>query len=45
MKLLIRQRIFSWTDNYDVYDQNGRPRYEVEADFFTIGHRIRVCLS
>ena len=42
MKLLIRQRIFSWTDNYDVYDAGGRPRYAVESDLFTIGYRIRV---
>ena len=22
MKLLIKQRVFSWTDTYDVYDEN-----------------------
>lgn len=42
MQLLIRQRIFSWTDSYDVYDETGQPRYEVRAEFFTLGHQIHV---
>lgn len=41
-KLLINQRVFSWTDTYDVYDENGNPKYFVKADIFTIGHRIRI---
>ena len=41
-KLLIKQKVFSWTDQYDVYDEMGNPRYFVKADMFTIGHRIRV---
>lgn len=41
-RLLIRQKVFSWTDTYDVYDEFGNPKYYVKADFFTIGHRIRV---
>jgi len=42
MKLYIRQRIFSWTDSYDVYDEDGQPRYEVKAEFFSFGHQIHV---
>lgn len=42
MKLLIRQRVFSWTDSYDVFDEQGEPRYAVKADFFTLGHQIHV---
>lgn len=42
MKLLIKQRVFSWTDTYDVYDENEMPKYFVKSDFFSIGHRIRV---
>ncbi len=42
MKLLIRQRVFSWTDSYDIYDQFGSPRYEVRAEFFSLGHQIHV---
>lgn len=41
-QLLIKQKVFSWTDTYDVYDQQGYPKYFVKADMFTIGHRIRV---
>lgn len=42
MKLLIRQRMFSWTDSYDVYDETGTARYEVRAEFLTLGHQIHV---
>lgn len=41
-QLLIKQKVFSWTDTYDVYDSSGNPKYFVKADFFSIGHRIRV---
>lgn len=41
-QLLIKQKVFSWTDTYDVYDSSGNPKYYVKADFFSIGHRIRV---
>lgn len=42
MKLRIRQRIFSWTDSYDIYDEWGSPKYEVRADFLALGHHIHV---
>lgn len=42
MKLLIKQRVFSWTDSYDVYDEQGQARYAVSAEFFSLGHRIHV---
>lgn len=42
MQLLIKQRVFSWTDSYDVYDENGVPRYFVKAEFFALGHQIHV---
>ena len=42
MKLLIKQRVFSWTDSYDVFDENGNPKYFVKAEFLTLGHRIHV---
>lgn len=42
MKLLIKQRVFSWTDSYDVYDENGNPKYFVKAEFFALGHQLRV---
>lgn len=42
MELMIKQRIFSWTDSYDVYDETGEARYFVEAEFLTLGHQIHV---
>ena len=42
MELLIKQRVFSWTDAYDVYGQDGQAKYFVKGDFFSLGHRIRV---
>ena len=42
MELHIRQRIFSWGDSYDVYDDTGEARYEVRSAFFSLGHQIHV---
>lgn len=42
MKLLIKQRVFSWTDAYDVYDETGTPKYYVKAEFFSFGHQIHI---
>lgn len=42
MELLIKQRVFSWTDSYDVYDETGTPKYFVKADFFSFGHQIHI---
>ena len=42
MKLCIRQRVFSWGDTYDVYDENGNARYVVESQLFSIGHQLHV---
>ena len=42
MKLYIKQRVFSWTDTYDVYDENENPKYFVKAEFLSIGHNIHI---
>lgn len=42
MKLLIRQRVFSWTDSYDVYDESGDAKYFIKAEFFALGHQLHV---
>lgn len=42
MQLQIRQRVFSWTDHYDIFDEMGNPRYEVWTEFFALGHQIHV---
>ena len=42
MRLLIKQRVFSWTDSYDVYDENGNAKYFIKAEFFALGHQLHV---
>ena len=42
MELLIKQRVFSWTDAYDVFDSSQNAIYFVKGDFFSLGHRIRI---
>lgn len=42
MKLLIKQRVFSWSDTYDIYDEQGNVRYFVKAEVFSLGHQIHV---
>ena len=42
MQLLIKQRVFSWTASYDVYDETGEARYFVKAELFSFGHQIHV---
>lgn len=42
MQLLIKQRVFAWGDTYDIYDENGNPRYYVKGKVFSLGHQIHV---
>ena len=42
MRLLIKQRVFSWGDTYDVYDEQGNVKYYVKAEIFSLGHKIHV---
>lgn len=42
MELLIKQRVFSWTDAYDVYDATGAAKYFVKGEFFSLGHKIHI---
>lgn len=42
MSLIIRQRIFTLTDTYDICDHTGRPRYSVWTEFLTLGHHIHI---
>lgn len=30
MKLLMKQRVFSWTDTYDVYDEAGNKKADLK---------------
>ncbi len=32
----------TWTDSYDIYDENGNAKYFVKAEFFAFGHQLHV---
>ncbi len=41
MKLLFKQRFFSWLDSYDIYDENGNTVYTVEGKL-SFGHCLDI---
>ncbi len=41
MKLRFRQRIFSWLDSYDIYDEYGNTVFTVEGRL-SWGHRLHI---
>ena len=42
MKFLIKQRAFSWSDTFDIYDEYENKKYFVQAEFLSLGHRLHV---
>lgn len=41
MKLLFKQRFFSWFDSYDIYNENGDTLYTVEGKI-SWGHKLHI---
>ena len=41
MKLLFKQRLFSWFDSYDIYDEASRVIYTVKGEL-SWGHLLRI---
>lgn len=41
MKLLFKQRFFSWLDSYDIYDESGDVLYTVKGEL-ALGHCLKV---
>ena len=41
MKLLFKQRFFSWFDSYDIYDEAGNTVYEVKGQL-SWGHCLKI---
>lgn len=39
MKLLFKQRFFSWFDSYDIYNEDGQVIYQVEGRL-SWGHKL-----
>lgn len=41
MRLLFKQRLFSWLDSYDIYDEDGNAIYTVKGEI-SFGHLLRI---
>lgn len=41
MRLMFKQRLFSWFDSYDIYDENGEVVYTVEGQI-SWGHCLKI---
>lgn len=41
MRLLFKQRFFSWLDSYDIYDEDGNTVYVVKGEL-SWGHRLQI---
>ena len=41
MKLIFKQRLFSWFDSYDIYDEAGNTVFTVKGELFW-GHLLRI---
>ncbi len=42
MKLYVKQKVFSWGDNFTVKDAMGEDRYIVKGEVFTFGNKLHV---
>lgn len=42
MKLYIRQRVFSLTDRYDIYDEFENPYFHVQSEFLTLTPKLHL---
>ena len=41
MRLLFKQRFFSWLDSYDIYDEDGNTVFVVKGEL-SWGHRLQI---
>ena len=41
-KLLIRQKIFSWGERFEVKNEHDETVYRVEGELFSLGHKLHV---
>ena len=42
MKLYIKQHIFTWGDQFSIYDEMGSEKYYVEGEVFTWGKKLHL---
>jgi len=42
MNYYIKQRIFSWSDRFEIYDEKGNEVYFVEGEVFSLGKKLHL---
>lgn len=42
MRLYIKQKVFSWSDEFTVKDEGGSDRYYVKGELFSFGHKLHI---
>ena len=42
MKFLIREKIFTFADRFEIEDENGETKYKVVGEIFTFGNKLRL---
>jgi uncharacterized protein YxjI len=42
MNLYIKQKVFSWSDKFTIWDEHGRERWYAQGEIFTLGRKLHV---
>lgn len=42
MRYLVREKVFSLSDRFNIQDENGNIRFEVEGKIFSLGNKLRI---
>lgn len=42
MKLYIKQKVFSFKDKFQIWDENGDPKYYAEGEIFSLGKKLHI---
>ena len=42
MKLYIKQKVFSFKDKFNIYDERGEIKYTAEGEIFTLGKKLHI---
>ncbi len=42
MKLYIKQKVFSWGDEFRIYDENENDKYHVKGEVFSFGKKLHL---
>ncbi|HSH35224.1 LURP-one-related/scramblase family protein [Schnuerera sp.] len=42
MRYIIKEKIFTFADRFNIEDENGYPQYEVVGKIFSLGNKLRI---